>query len=83
MRRCDYCRGKLGLIVHRKWRRRFCKRACKTAFECRRRDEVQRRWGRLACLSGLLDLLAAGDGWGKARRHRARWLLITSHGNAR
>jgi hypothetical protein len=20
MRRCDYCGGKLGLIIHRKWR---------------------------------------------------------------
>ena len=24
MRRCDYCGGKLGLIIHRKWRWRFC-----------------------------------------------------------
>ncbi len=29
MRRCDYCGGKLGLIIHRKWRWRFCKLACK------------------------------------------------------
>ena len=29
MRRCHYCGGKLGLIVHRKWGLRFCKLACR------------------------------------------------------
>ena len=43
MRRCDHCGGKLGLIVHRNWRWRFCKLACKKANERRRREQVQRR----------------------------------------
>jgi hypothetical protein len=52
MRRCDYCGGKLGLIVHRKWRRRFCKLACRTAYECRQREDLLRRRQRLAYPSG-------------------------------
>jgi len=43
MRRCDYCGGKLGLIIHRKWRWRFCKLARKKAHEHRQREELQRR----------------------------------------
>ena len=43
MRLCDYCGGKLGLIIHRKWRWRFCKLACKKAHEHRQREELQRR----------------------------------------
>jgi hypothetical protein len=43
MRRCDYCGGKLGLIVHGKCRWRFCKLACKKAYAYRRREEMQRR----------------------------------------
>jgi hypothetical protein len=43
MRRCDYCGGKLGLIIHRIWKWRFCKLACKEAYEYRRREEAQRR----------------------------------------
>jgi hypothetical protein len=35
MRRCDYCGGKLGLIIHRIWKWRFCKLACKEAYEYR------------------------------------------------
>ena len=42
MRRCDCCGGKLGLIVHRKWTWRFCKLACKKAYEYRQRKEIQR-----------------------------------------
>jgi hypothetical protein len=44
MKRCDYCGGKLGLIVHRKWRWRFCKLACKQTYECRQREQARRRW---------------------------------------
>ena len=29
MRRRDNCGGKLGLIIHRIWKWRFCKLACK------------------------------------------------------
>jgi hypothetical protein len=47
MRRCDYCGGKLGLIVHRKWRLRFCKLACKNSYELRQRQQIQHRRPRL------------------------------------
>jgi hypothetical protein len=43
MKRCDYCGGKLGMVVHRKWRWRFYKLSCKTAFEHRRQEEARRR----------------------------------------
>jgi hypothetical protein len=33
MRRCNYCGGQLGLIVHRRFTLRFCKKACKKAYE--------------------------------------------------
>jgi hypothetical protein len=51
MRRCDYCGGKFGLIIHRKWTWRFCKLACKRAYEDRRREEMQRQRPWLACCS--------------------------------
>ncbi len=46
MRRCHYCGGKLGLIVHRKWSLRFCKLACKKSYECRQSQQIRhrRRW---------------------------------------
>jgi hypothetical protein len=46
MRRCDYCGGKLGLIIHRKWRWRFCKLAFRKGHEHPQRGEIQRqrRW---------------------------------------
>jgi hypothetical protein len=56
MTRCDYCGGRLGLIVHRSWWQRFCKRACKTAFERRRRERI-RCWcvAFLSSFGGLLS----------------------------
>jgi hypothetical protein len=43
MTRCDYCGGKLGLIVHRKWRLRFCKLACKNYYQFRQRQQIRHR----------------------------------------
>jgi hypothetical protein len=43
MRRCDFCGGKFGLIVHRQWGRRFCKLACKTAHQSRPHENLQSR----------------------------------------
>jgi hypothetical protein len=60
MRRCDYCGGKLGLIVHRRWRLRFCKLACKNAYEFRQRKQIRHRRRRLdtsTSMSVLLGLL--------------------------
>jgi hypothetical protein len=36
--RCDYCRGKFGLVVHRYWRMRFCCEACAHAYQQRLHD---------------------------------------------
>ena len=54
MNRCDNCGGRLGMIVRRKWSRRFCNRACKTAFERRQHEEFPRRMRELIKLSGFL-----------------------------
>jgi hypothetical protein len=43
MRRCDFCGGKFGLIVHRQWGRRFCKLACKRAHQSRPHENLQSR----------------------------------------
>ena len=53
MRRCDYCGGKLGLIVHRKWRLRFCKLACKTSHEVRQRQQIRYRRRRLVASTSM------------------------------
>jgi len=37
---CDYCRGKLGLLVHRYWHMRFCSSACAQGYE-QRWDEAK------------------------------------------
>ena len=39
---CDFCRGKLGLMVHRYWRMRFCSSTCVQGYE-RRLDEIKAR----------------------------------------
>jgi hypothetical protein len=44
--RCDYCCGKLGLMVHRYWHMRFCSSACTQSYE-RRLDETKARMRRL------------------------------------
>jgi hypothetical protein len=69
MRRCDFCGGKLGLVVHRKWGRRFCRLVCKTADESRRRDEGQRRrrcgvptiYGKVRLVLSVGAVLGAGS----------------------
>ena len=29
---CDYCGGRFGLVTHRWWNNKFCKRTCKGAY---------------------------------------------------
>src|SRR5215470_14510635 len=29
---CDYCSGRFGMVTHRWWGNKFCKRTCKTAY---------------------------------------------------
>jgi cellulose synthase/poly-beta-1,6-N-acetylglucosamine synthase-like glycosyltransferase len=57
MRRCHYCGGKLGLIVHRKWRLRFCKLACKKSYEYRQSQQIRhrRRWLNTSVLKSALE----------------------------
>ncbi len=45
--RCDYCRGKLGLVIHRYWRMRFCCAACAHAYQRRLHGETRAKIGRL------------------------------------
>src|SRR6266849_10341238 len=57
MKRCHYCGGKLGLIVHRKWSLRFCKLACKKSYECRQSQQIRhrRRWLDTSVLKSELE----------------------------
>lgn len=45
--RCDYCRGKFGLVVHRYWRMRFCCEACARAYQQRLHDDTKAKIRRL------------------------------------
>jgi hypothetical protein len=65
MKRCDCCGGKLGLIVHRKWRLRFCKLACKNSYQLRRRRQIRHRSQRL----DTATLMSASQG--VLRRYQA------------
>lgn len=53
--RCDYCRGKLGLLVHRYWHMRFCSSACAQGYE-------QQLDATKAKMRGLANDAAAMDG---------------------
>jgi hypothetical protein len=54
MKHCDNCGGRLGMIVRRKWSRRFCSRTCKTAFELRQHEEFRSKMRELVKLSRFL-----------------------------
>jgi hypothetical protein len=62
---CDFCRGKLGLLVHRHWHMRFCSSSCVQGYE-QRRDETRAKMRRLddntrgdnAVMDGLPGLAA-------------------------
>jgi hypothetical protein len=54
VKRCDYCGGRLGMVIHRKWSWRFCKLTCKAAFEHRQHEEFRRRMRELVQPSGFL-----------------------------
>jgi hypothetical protein len=43
MKRCDWCGGKFGLICHRHYGKRFCRKPCKAAHVRRRRDILSAR----------------------------------------
>jgi hypothetical protein len=56
---CDFCRGKLGLMVHRYWRMRFCSSTCVHGYE-QRVDETKAKIRRLSYSAG--NDAAAMDG---------------------
>src|SRR6516162_9911981 len=57
---CDYCGGRFGMVTHRCWGNKFCKRTCKNAY-LRENDRTLSGWviSRFffaggACLAGAL-----------------------------
>jgi hypothetical protein len=53
--KCDYCRGSIGLDVHRYWRMRYCCADCLTAYQRRLDKETV---GKIR----LLDAASSGPG---------------------
>jgi hypothetical protein len=43
---CDHCGGRFGMVTHRWWRNKFCKRTCKEAYlrELTLGRDKLRRW---------------------------------------
>jgi hypothetical protein len=43
---CDHCGGRFGLVTHRWWGNKFCKRACKDMYlrEIRLNRDAMLRW---------------------------------------
>jgi hypothetical protein len=43
---CNHCRGRFGMVTHRWWGNKFCKRTCKAAYLCElaRDRDIIRRW---------------------------------------
>ena len=40
---CDYCSGRFGMVTHRWWGNKFCKRTCKNAY-FRENDRTLSGW---------------------------------------
>jgi hypothetical protein len=53
MRRCDYCGGRLGMIVHRNWMLRFCSKLCKKAYEHKAEEQRLAKQRHLAFLANV------------------------------
>jgi len=39
---CDHCGGHFGMVTHRWWGNKFCRRTCKDAY--RREAALDRHW---------------------------------------
>jgi hypothetical protein len=39
---CDHCGGRFGMVTHRWWGKKFCRRTCKDAY--RREVALGRDW---------------------------------------
>jgi hypothetical protein len=47
MKRCDFCGGRFGLISHRHFRKRFCRKSCKESYFAARVQKIdfhRRHW---------------------------------------
>jgi hypothetical protein len=45
---CNHCGGRFGMVTHRWWSNKFCKRACKDAYlheVALGRDKIRRPYG--------------------------------------
>jgi hypothetical protein len=51
MKQCAHCGGRLGMLVHRRFTLRFCKKACKKAYEHRLDEERRARLRGVASLA--------------------------------
>jgi hypothetical protein len=45
---CDHCGGRFGMVTHRWWGNKFCKRACKNAHR-RENHHTQSGWAPRRC----------------------------------
>jgi hypothetical protein len=54
-RRCDFCRGRLGLIIHRYYRMRFCCAAHLRAYRQRLTEDTRAKIRHLAPRAGADD----------------------------
>ena len=45
--RCDHCRGRLGLTIHRYWHMRFCSASCMRAYQHRLNEDTKAKIQRL------------------------------------
>jgi hypothetical protein len=57
--RCDHCRRKRRLRVHRYWQMRFCSAACKEAYQRRLGEHTKVKMRRLFATTGGPQKLVA------------------------
>jgi hypothetical protein len=57
---CNHCGGRFGLVTHRWWSNKFCKRACKDAYLHEVALGRDKRWSRFAGQFGGLAKVDSG-----------------------
>jgi len=57
---CDHCGGRFGMVTHRWWGNKFCKRTCKDAYlrEVTLDRDIIRRWFSLPSQRGTFKLFS-------------------------
>jgi hypothetical protein len=57
---CDHCGGRFGMVTHRWWGNKFCKRTCKDAYlrEVTLDRDIIRRWFSLPSRRDTFKLLS-------------------------